>query len=54
MENGHRIVVNGRTVGWQEGVFMLRLSITEIERLAPEVIGKRSDEFLKKLMEGSK
>ena len=33
---------------------MLRLSVTDVERLAPEVIGKRSDEFLKKLMEGSK
>ena len=54
VENGHRVVVRGKTVGWCEGIFMLRLSITEIERLAPEVIGKRSDEFLKKLMEGSK
>ena len=33
---------------------MLRLSVMEIERLTPEVIGKRSDEFLKKLMEGTK
>ena len=54
VENGHRVVVHGQTVGWCEGFFMLRLSVMEIERLAPEVIGKRSDEFLKKLMEGTK
>ena len=54
VENGHRIVRNGETVGWREGIFMLRLSVLEIERLAPEVIGKRSDKFLKQLMEGSK
>ena len=54
VENVHRVVVHGETVGWCEGFFMLRLSVTDVERLAPEVIGKRSDEFLKKLMEGSK
>ena len=54
VENGHRIVVHGQTVGWCEGVFMLKLSIADIKQLAPEVIGKRSDEFLKKLMEGTK
>lgn len=54
VENGHRIVRNGNTVGWCDGVFMLRLSVIEIERLAPEVIGRRADEFLRRLMEGSK
>ena len=54
VENGHRIVRNGNTVGWCDGVFMLRLSVIEIERLAPEVIGRRADEFLRRLMGGSK
>lgn len=53
-ENGHRVVRNGRTVGWCEGFYMLRISVMELERLAPEVIGQRSDEFLRRLMEGGK
>ena len=52
VENGHRVVVYGETVGWREGFFMLRLSVEDVERLAPEVIGKRSDEFLRRLMNG--
>ena len=54
VENGHRIVVRGKTVGGCEGFFMLRLSVTDVDRLAPEVIGKGSVEFLKNRMEGSK
>lgn len=52
VENGHRVVVHGETVGWCEGFFMLRLSVIDVERLAPEVIGKRSDQFLRRLMNG--
>lgn len=52
VENGHRVVINGQTVGWCEGVFMLRLSVMEIERLAPQVIGARAEAFLAALMGG--
>lgn len=52
VENGHRIVKNGETKGWCEGFYMLQLSLTEIEQLAPEVIGKRSRQFVKRLLEG--
>ncbi len=52
VENGHRVVKSGNTVGWSEGFFMMRLSLMEIERLAPEVIGKRSRQFVRRLLEG--
>lgn len=52
VENGHRVVVHGETVGWCEGFFMLLLSMIDVERLAPEVIGKRSNQFLRRLMNG--
>lgn len=52
VENGHRVVVHGETVGWCEGFFMLRLSVIDVERLAPDVIGKRSNQFLRRLMNG--
>lgn len=37
VENGHRIVVAGQTVGWVEGRFMLKLTMDEMERIAPNV-----------------
>jgi len=37
VENGHRIVRNGHTVGFAEGRYMLRISIAELERKASEI-----------------
>jgi hypothetical protein len=37
IENGHRIVVAGQTVGWVEGRFMLKLTIDEMGRIAPNM-----------------
>ncbi|TCJ01496.1 HK97 gp10 family phage protein [Cytobacillus praedii] len=37
VENGHRIVVAGQTVGWVEGKFMLKLTMDEMERIAPNM-----------------
>jgi hypothetical protein len=37
VENGHRIVVAGQTVGWVEGRFMLKLTMNEMERIAPNM-----------------
>lgn len=37
VENGHRIVIGGVTVGWVEGKFMLKLTMAEMERLAPNM-----------------
>ena len=54
VENGHRIVRSGGTVGWCEGFFMLRLSVLELERVAPEVLGARTEAFLRALMEGGR
>lgn len=37
VENGHRIVIGGQTVGWVEGKFMLKLTKDEMERIAPNM-----------------
>ncbi|UAW07805.1 hypothetical protein PVJ1_00071 [Psychrobacillus phage PVJ1] len=37
IENGHRIVIGGATVGWVEGKFMLKLTKAEMERIAPNM-----------------
>ena len=37
VEDGHRIVVAGQTVGWVEGKFMLKLTKDEMERIAPRM-----------------
>jgi hypothetical protein len=37
VEKGHRIVVAGQTVGWVEGRFMLKLTMAEMERIAPNM-----------------
>lgn len=37
VEKGHRIVIAGKTVGWVEGKFMLKLTADEMERIAPNM-----------------
>lgn len=46
VEYGHRIP-NGKFVS---GQYMLTLSIKEVEALAPALIGRRSDEFMRRLL----
>lgn len=38
VEYGHRIVVNGVTVGFQDGVLMLTTAVENAEKIAPEMI----------------
>lgn len=52
VENGHRVVVHGKTVGFKDGVFMLRISANEIERMFPLLLQKRSDELLLRIFGG--
>lgn len=52
VENGHRIVTHGKTVGYKDGVFMLRISADEVERMFPALLQKRSDELLLKIFGG--
>lgn len=37
VESGHRIVVAGQTVGWVEGRFMMKLTLDEMKRIAPNM-----------------
>lgn len=37
VEKGHRIVIAGKTVGWVEGRFMLKLTEDEMIRIAPRM-----------------
>ncbi len=49
VENGHRIVIGGQTVGWVEGKFMLKLTMDEMERLAPNMWKKEIEEEMRGL-----
>lgn len=46
IEYGHR----KRKGGFLQGRYMLTLSMKEIEEMAPALIGKRSEEFMKELL----
>ncbi|MGY3725015.1 HK97 gp10 family phage protein [Granulicatella balaenopterae] len=37
VENGHRIMRNGKKIGWVEGRFMMKTTYDEIEKLMPNV-----------------
>lgn len=52
VENGHRIVRNGTTVGYCEGVYMLRLSAMELERAAPGITQAMAEAYLQSVMGG--
>lgn len=49
VENGHRIVVAGKTLGWVEGRFMLKLTADEMERIAPNMWQKEIDKEMRRL-----
>lgn len=49
VENGHRIVVAGQTVGWVEGRFMLKLTADEMERIAPNMWQREIDKEMRRL-----
>ena len=53
VENGHRIVRNGHTVGFVEGRYMLRISLAELERKASEIYSARAQQFLQSLLGGT-
>lgn len=49
VELGHRIVVAGATVGWAEGKFMLKLTVDEMERIAPNMWKKEVDKEMRRI-----
>lgn len=49
VEKGHRIVVAGQTVGWVEGRFMLKLTMTEMERIAPNMWKNEIDKEMRRI-----
>jgi hypothetical protein len=49
VENGHRIVVAGQTVGWVEGKFMLKLTRDEMERIAPNMWKKELEKEMRRI-----
>lgn len=38
VEHGHRIVVNGVTVGFKDGVLMLTTAVKDAEKILPEMV----------------
>ena len=49
VENGHRIVRGGNTVGWVEGRFMLKLTKAEMDRVAPNMWKKEIDKEMRRI-----
>ena len=52
VENGHRIVHKGVTHSFVEGKHMLRDSLFDLQKKAPDFIKTKSEEFLSRMMEG--
>lgn len=52
VENGHRIVRNGVTVGWVEGQFMLKITLDELQEKLAYIIEPRYIAYLNKLVGG--
>lgn len=52
IENGHRIVRGGRTVGYQPGVFMLRDAIREVDQNWEKLVGRRFIKMIDKILGG--
>lgn len=52
IENGHRIVRSGKTVGYVPGVFMLKETIDEIDRQWDNTIGKSFNKAIQDMLGG--
>ena len=50
VEFGHRMVVHGKTVGYQPGKFMMKRGVLYVERTFAREVGKVYNEELKKIM----
>jgi hypothetical protein len=49
VEKGHRIVIGGKTIGWVEGRFMLKLTEDEMNRIAPNMWKKEVEKEMKRI-----
>ena len=49
VEDGHRIVIAGQTVGWVEGRFMLKLTMNEMKRIAPNMWEKEVEKEMRRI-----
>ncbi|RKD22551.1 hypothetical protein BEP19_09830 [Ammoniphilus oxalaticus] len=49
VEKGHRKVVAGKTVGWVEGKFMLKLTEEEMQRIAPNMWEKEIEKEMRRI-----
>ncbi|MFD1203589.1 HK97 gp10 family phage protein [Sporosarcina contaminans] len=52
VEKGHRIVRNGKTVGWVEGRFMLQLTMDEMEAIAPAAWLEKVEKEMRRILGG--
>ncbi|WP_099950595.1 HK97 gp10 family phage protein [Ezakiella peruensis] len=50
VEKGHRIVSNGVTIGWVDGVFMLKISEQRVKRDLDRYVKRSVDRYLKELV----
>lgn len=52
VEKGHRIVIAGKTVGWVEGRFMLKLTEDEMLRIAPRMWQREVEKEMRRIFGG--
>lgn len=50
IEYGHRLVVNGVTIGWVDGVFMMTINEEKVQRVMDKIIKRRIDKELGKVI----
>lgn len=50
VEKGHRIVSNGVTIGWVDGVFMLKISEQRVKRDLDKYVKRSVNRYLKELV----
>jgi hypothetical protein len=49
VENGHRIVIAGQTVGWVEGRFMLKLTMNDMQKIAPNMWQREIEKEMRRI-----
>lgn len=49
VEYGHRIVINGNTLGWKDGVFMLTIAEKNLEKVMDRIFKRKFEKRFREL-----
>ena len=53
VEHGHRIVVNGATVGFVDGKYMLCIGVEQVAKRMPQILEKHTQALLQEIFGGN-